>query len=139
MNNNTAVSQYQNTNNSAIAFADPHVLILRMMDGAIERINQAKGAMQQKNTELKGKLIGKAINIISGLEGCLDHDLENDLVSNLGALYEYMNMRLLEANVENDTTRLDEVTGLMGEIRLAWVQIPNEVRISHAGKAGDTK
>ena len=57
MNNRAyaAVSQYQTTNNSALAFADPHVLILRMMDGAIERINQAKGAMQQKNTELKGR------------------------------------------------------------------------------------
>jgi flagellar protein FliS len=141
MNNHAhaAVSQYQTTNNSAIAFADPHVLILRMMDGAIERINQAKGAMQQKNTELKGKLIGKAINIISGLDGCLDRDLDNDLVINLGALYEYMNVRLLEANVENDSARLDEVAGLLGEIRLAWVQIPSEVKLNHAAKAGDTK
>ena len=124
MNNHAAVSQYQTTNNSAIAFSDPHVLILRMMDGAIERINQAKGAMQQKNTELKGKLIGKAINIISGLEGCLDRDLDNELVINLGALYEYMNVRLFEANAENDSARLDEVAGLLAEIRLAWVQIP---------------
>lgn len=139
MNNQAAVNQYQTTNNSAIAFADPHVLILRMMDGAIERINQAKGAMQQKNTELKGKLIGKAINIISGLEGCLDRDLANDLVINLGALYEYMNVRLLEANVENDSARLDEVAELLGEIRFAWVQIPSEVKINHAAKAGDTK
>ena len=141
MNNRAyaAVSQYQTTNNSALAFAGPHVLILRMMDGAIERINQAKGAMQQKNTELKGRLIGKAINIIAGLDGCLDRDLDNDLVTNLGALYEYMNVRLLEANVENDIARLDEVSGLLSEIRLAWVQIPSDVKLNHATTSGDTK
>lgn len=141
MNNNTqtAVSHYNNTNNSAIAFADPHVLILRMMDGAIERINQAKGAMQQKNIELKGRLIGKAIGIIAGLDACLDRDLDNDLVTNLGALYEYMNVQLLEANVENDTVRLDEVTGLLSEIRIGWLQIPGDVKLNYATNPGDIK
>jgi flagellar protein FliS len=110
-----------------------------MMDGVIERINQAKGAMQQKNTESKGKLISKAINIIAGLDACLDRNLDNDLVTNLGSLYEYMNVRLLEANVENDTARLDEVTALLSEIRLAWMQIPNDVKQNHAAKTGDTK
>ena len=35
-----------------------------------------------------------------------------------------MNMRLLEANVEEDVSKLDEVTKLMNEIRSAWKQIP---------------
>lgn len=135
MNNlaQTAVSQYQNTDNSSIAFADPHVLILRLMDGAIERIYQAKGAIQQKNTEAKGKLIGKAIGIIAGLDACLDRDLNNDLVDNLEAIYEYMNVRLLEANVENDIDKLEEVARLMGEIRTGWLQIPEAVKQSYSG------
>jgi flagellar protein FliS len=134
MNNlaRTAVNQYQNTDNSSIAFADPHVLILRLMDGAIERIYQAKGAIQQKNTEAKGTLISKAIGIIAGLDACLDHDLENELTTRLGALYEYMNVRLLEANVENDIGKLEEVAKLIGEIRSAWVQIPQDVKKSHS-------
>ena len=134
MNNlaHTAVSQYQDTDNSSIAYADPHVLILRLMDGAIERIAQAKGAIQQKNAEAKGKLIGKAIGIIAGLDACLDRDLDNQLVTNLEALYEYMNSRLLEANVENDITSLEEVGRLMGEIRSAWVQIPQDVKQSNS-------
>ena len=134
MNNlaHTAVSQYQDTDNSSIAYADPHVLILRLMDGAIERIAQAKGAIQQKNSEAKGKLIGKAIGIIAGLDACLDRDLDNQLVTNLEALYEYMNSRLLEANVENDITSLEEVGRLMGEIKSAWVQIPQDVKQSNS-------
>ncbi len=139
MNNlaHNALSQYQTTDNSSIAFADPHVLILRLMDGAIERIYQAKGAIQQKNTEAKGSLIGKAIGIIAGLDACLDRDLDNTLVSNLEALYEYMNGRLLEVNVENDIDKLEEVARLMGEIRTAWLNIPQEVKMSSSLKQSE--
>ncbi len=126
MNNlaHAALNEYQQTDNSSIAYADPHELILRLMNGAIERIAQAKGAIQQKNKPAKGELIGKAISIIAGLSACLDHDQKNELTKNLDALYEYMNMRLLEANVAEDVSKLDEVTKLMNEIRSAWKQIP---------------
>lgn len=127
-----AVNQYQKTNNSVIAFSDPHVLITRMLDGAIERIFQAKGAILQKNTEDKGKFIGKAIGIIGGLDGCLNRDLDNDLVDNLAALYEYINMCLLDASAQNDPSRLDEAARLIGDIRSAWTQIPDEVKQQHA-------
>lgn len=130
----SALSQYQATDNSAIAFANPHVLILKLMDGAIERIYQAKGAIQQGNSGAKGKLISKAIGIISGLDACLDSDRDNDLVSNLEAIYEYMNMRLLEASAEENIAKLDEVAKLMGEIRTGWLQIPEDVKKSHSIK-----
>ena len=68
-----AVNQYQSADNSSIAYADPHELILRLMNGAMERIAQAKGAIKHKETGQKGEFIGKAISIIGGLEGCLDN------------------------------------------------------------------
>jgi flagellar protein FliS len=37
-----------------------------------------------------------------------------------------MMRRLVDANIENDTAILDEVTRLMGEIREAWVAIRNQ-------------
>lgn len=133
MNNlaQSALSQYQATDNSAIAYANPHVLILKLIDGAIERIYQAKGAIQQGDSGAKGKLIGKAIGIISGLDACLDSNQDNDLVNNLEAIYEYMNLRLLEASAEENIGKLEEVAKLMGEIRTGWLQIPEEVKRSH--------
>lgn len=136
MNNlaQSALNQYQSTDNSAIAYADPHVLILKLIDGAIERIFQAKGAIRQGNAGAKGKLIGKAIGIIGGLDACLHSDADNDLATNLEAIYEYMNMRLLEANAENSIGKLEEVARLMGEIRTGWMQIPANVKRSHPMK-----
>lgn len=131
MNNlaHAALNEYQQTDNSSIAYADPHELILRLMNGAIERIAQAKGAIQQNNKPAKGELIGKAISIIAGLSACLNHDQKTELTDNLDALYEYMNRRLLEANVHDDFTKLDEVTRLMNEIRSAWKQIPEYIDV----------
>jgi flagellar protein FliS len=131
MNNlaHAALNEYQQTGNSSIAYADPHQLILKLMNGAIERIAQAKCAIQQKNIQAKGELISKAITIIGGLSSCLNHDHDSELSQNLDALYEYMNMRLLEANIQEDTSKLDEVTRLMNEIKSAWVKIPEFVDV----------
>ncbi len=109
---------------SGVAFADPHSLITQMFDGALKRIAQAKGAIERKDIPEKGNNIGHAIAIIGGLEGCLDHKKGGDLSKNLSDLYEYMNLRLAEANINNDIEKLDEVTRLILEIKGAWVQVP---------------
>jgi flagellar protein FliS len=119
----SAVNQYRSTGNSSIAYANPHELILRLLTGAIDRVAQAKGAIQQSNVQAKGELISKAIGIVNGLAACVDHEQGGDISANLAALYEYINMRLLEANVQDDTGKLDEVARLLNEIRSAWVQI----------------
>ena len=108
-----------------VAYADPHSLITQMFDGALKRISQAKGAIDRKNIPEKGNHIGHAVAIIGGLEGCLDHEKGGELSKNLSDLYEYMNLRLAEANINNDIAKLDEVTRLIVEIKGAWVQIPN--------------
>ena len=119
-----AVNQYQSAGNSSIAYADPHELILRLMNGAIERIAQARGAMQHGKVAEKGELLSKAISIIGGLEGCLDHTQEGDISTNLSDLYHYMILTLTQANIENDIAKINEISGLLIEIKSAWEQIP---------------
>ncbi len=110
---------------SSVAYADPHSLITQMFDGALKHIAQAKGSIERKDIANKGIHIGHAVAIIGSLEGCLDHEKGGDLSRNLSDLYEYMNLRLAEANINNDLAKLDEVTRLILEIKGAWVQIPD--------------
>ena len=119
-----AVNQYQSAGNSSIAYADPHELILRLMNGAIERIAQARGAMQHGKVRENGEFLGKAISIVGGLEGCLDHSQEGTLSNNLADLYHYMIVTLTQANIEDDIAKLNEISGLLIEIKSAWEQIP---------------
>lgn len=122
--NQSAKVYASNQTYSAVAFADPHSLITQMFEGALKRIAQAKGAIERKMIAEKGENIGKAIAIIGSLKGCLDHEKGGELSRNLSDLYEYMNLRLAEANINNDIAKLDEVARLLNEIKGAWVQVP---------------
>lgn len=118
-----ALNQYQSADNSSIVYADPHELILRLMSGAIERIAQARGAMQHGDVTQKGEFLGKAISIIGGLEACLDHSQQGSLSTNLSDLYHYMIVTLTQANIEDDIAKLNEISALLLDIKSAWEQI----------------
>ncbi|MBT3203614.1 MAG: flagellar export chaperone FliS [Gammaproteobacteria bacterium] len=108
---------------SGVAYADPHSLITQMFDGALKRIAQARGCLERKEYAAKGENISHAIAIIGSLEGCLNLEKGGELATNLSSLYEYMVIKLAEANVNNDTSKLNEVISLILEIKSAWVQI----------------
>lgn len=124
MNAMAAMRQYQQVGVKAqVTEADPHRLIQMLMQGGLDRIAQAKGAMEREAFAEKGVLIGKAISIIGGLRDALDQDVGGELAVNLDRLYEYMTMRLFEASRHNDVDKLNEVGKLLSEIKLAWDQI----------------
>ncbi len=111
---------------SGTMYADPHSLITQMFDGALTRIAQAKGAIARGDTAAKAELISKAVLIVGGLEGCVNHKQGGDLAENLSRLYQYMSITLTEANINDDIAKLNEVSGLLLEIKSAWIQIPQQ-------------
>jgi len=104
----------------AASAADRRELILRMLEGAQDRIASARGHMQRAETASKGEAISKAIGLIDGLRASLDAENGGEIAANLDALYDYMNRRLFEANAADRVDLLDEVSKLLGEIRSAW-------------------
>lgn len=121
MNAMAALRQYQTVNTQAqAAEASPHRLIQMLMEGGLARIAQARGAMEREQTALKGELIGKSIAIIAGLRESLDHQQGGELAANLDGLYEYMIARLTEANVSNEPALLEEVSGLLRNVKQGW-------------------
>lgn len=125
MNATTAVKTYANVGlETNVTAADPHKLILLLYQGALLAISSAKNQMLRKETAAKGKSISHAIMIIDeGLKSSLDKNAGGDLAQNLSALYDYMNQRLLIANLKNDIDALDEVSGLLTDLKGAWEEI----------------
>ncbi|HCF5880881.1 TPA: flagellar export chaperone FliS [Pseudomonas aeruginosa] len=116
-----AMKQYQQVSIEAqVSDANPHRLIQLLMQGGLERLAQARGAMEREQIPEKGILIGKAIGIIGGLREALDSERGGELAGNLDRLYEYMIARLVEANTSNDTSLLDEVSALLLEVKFGW-------------------
>lgn len=119
-----ALAQYQKIDQeSAVDGASPHRLIQLLMTGALERLSQARMAMEQGDIPRKGMMLGKAVGIIGGLQSSLDRDQAPEVVDNLDALYDYMQRRLLEANLRNDPAIIDEVRELMGTVKSGWDEI----------------
>jgi flagellar protein FliS len=58
------------------------------------------------------------------------------MCGNFDALYDYMGRRLLEANLRDDTKILDEVAGLLRELKEAWDAIADRVGDSSGALAG---
>jgi len=108
--------------------ADSHGLITLLMEGGLDRIRFARACMVAGNVAGKGQAISKAIEIIGGLQSGLNHEMDAPLVGQLEALYDYMTRRLLKANMQNDEAALDEVSGLLSQIRDSWVAIPADAR-----------
>jgi len=117
----SALAQYKRINTeSALEGASPHQLIQMLINGALERLSQAKGAIARNDVAQKGVLLGKTVSILGGLQDSLDTNADEAITANLDSLYDYMQRRLLEANVKNDAEILDEVSGLLLTIKEGW-------------------
>jgi len=127
MNPMLALRQYQKVNNHAqTSEASPHRLVQMLMEAGLDRIAQAKGAIERKDIPGKGILIGKAIGIVGGLREGLDIENQAATVARVDNLYVYMMQRLAEANIKSDPRILDEVSSLLTTVKEGWDAIANQ-------------
>lgn len=106
---------------TSVLAANPHKLIAMLFDGALVAITNAKVHMEKKEISAKGNAISKAITIIdSGLRSSLNMQAGGEIARNMNALYEYMTTRLQMAHLKNDPALLNEVYGLLSELKSAW-------------------
>ncbi len=116
---------------SGTATANNVQLIQMLFDGLLESLVAARGHIQHRNINEKSKAIARASRIVLGLQGALDFEKGGDLANNLNELYSYVTRRLFHVNAHNDLAVLDEIHGLMKEIRDAWEGFPSLVPASN--------
>lgn len=127
-NARNAISAYKKAGaDAAVEVNDPHKLVLLLFSGAQAALGSARAAIQLNQVATKGESISKAIDIVSnGLKVSLDLETGGQIAEQLEALYDYMVLRLLNANAKNDLKALEEVSGLLEEIHSAWRGIAPE-------------
>jgi len=124
-NSRNAAHAYANVGlETGVVAASPHQLIIMLYEGAELAVVMALNHMHEGDTVKKSAAITKASNIIlDGLSAALNPQQGGDIALQLGALYNYMNDRLMLAHVKNQTAPLEEVQGLLRELHGAWQQI----------------
>jgi len=123
MNPMRALRQYQKVNSHAqISEASPHRLVQMLMEGGLDRMAQAKGALARGDIAAKGLMLGKAADILIGLRDGLSAEKSDnkEYVQQLEGLYVYMTNRLMMANLHNDADMIDEVARLLITVKEGW-------------------
>lgn len=114
------IDAYQQYQQNSIMLASPQKLVLMLYDGAVRFIKTAREAMEKKDYEGSNYNLIRAQDIISELNCSLD--MNYDISRNLRSLYNFINEKLIEANIKKDAAVLDEVEPLLEDLRETWYE-----------------
>ena len=113
--------------------ADGYALIQSLMTRLIARLAMARHCLKEGDIPAKGEHLGQAVAIIGVLQVAIDEQHDQQLAGNLVALYDYMARQLLAANLRNDAAIIDEVEGLIREVKQAWDAIGEQLPAKAGG------
>ncbi len=116
---NQYVKQYQK---SSIETASREQILIMLYDGAIQFLNKARVAMQNKEIEATNDNLIKAQNIIQEFINSMDREVAPQLAENLISLYEYFIRRLVQANMKRQIEPIDEVLKYLKSLKATWEQ-----------------
>ena len=106
-----------------IMTAGPEELRLMLYDGAIKFCRQAVDAIGKQQWEPMYNALTRAQKIVLELSTSLNHDVAPEMTGKLSALYNYVYRRLVDANLERDTTPVHECVELLEYERETWVMV----------------
>lgn len=112
---------YQQYEQQSVMTASPGELTLMLYNGCIKFIKMGIKYIEEDNIEKANNAIIRAQDIVNELTVTLD--MEYEISEQLQLLYEYMGRRLIEANISKDMGILQEVEGLMAELRDTWAEV----------------
>lgn len=113
--------------NQQIMTAPPEMLTLMLYNGAIRFVTESIQGIEQGDLQKAHNANLRAQDIVKEFMSTLNMDYE--ISKNLFSLYEYMNYRLVQANIKKDKKHLEEVKGMLTEFRDTWMEAMKQVRM----------
>src|SRR3954471_11616394 len=109
---------------ASVMTASPEQLVVMLYDGAGRFLRQAQAAMGEGAWQHAGERLSRAEAIIDELLATLDMDA-GEIAERLQAIYFFCKSRLIEARIDRDPVRVEQVARLIAELREAWANIKN--------------
>jgi flagellar protein FliS len=114
---NNAYNQYKE---NSVYTARPEELTLMLYNGLVKFIMQAQHSIEEKKLDKAHASIIRAQDILFEFQATLNKKYE--ISQSLWLIYDYMNRRLVDANIKKDAKILEEVLGFAKELRDTWEQ-----------------
>lgn len=109
-------SQYRN---NQVFTTGPLELVVMLYDGALRFVRRAVAAIEGQRHDETHFNIGRAQQIVTELTVSLDF-AQGELSKNLYSLYEYIHLRLTEADLRRSSETLGEVEKMLLSLRESW-------------------
>jgi flagellar protein FliS len=116
MTTNLAYNTYAQNN---IGVESPEKLIQMMYEGVLRFNMQAKRSMKENDIERRTYWVNRSNAVVSELINILDFN-QGDIAHYLAGLYTYQLRLLVEANLYNDSTKIDEVSQVFKGLLEGW-------------------
>jgi flagellar protein FliS len=101
----------------------PLELVVMLYDGALRFMTAAREAIERRDIPARREAISRTLAIVSELQSTLNLEQGGEVALSLDGLYDYANMRLIDAAARNDAAPIDEVHKLFSTLREAWSEI----------------
>lgn len=109
-----------------IMTASPQELTLMLYNGAIRFIAESIQAIERKDMQKAHESNMRAQDIVREFMNTLD--MQYEVSEGLDKLYDYIEYRLIQANLKKDVAQLEEAKGMLTELRDTWYQAMKLVR-----------
>lgn len=105
---------------TAVQSASPAQLLIMLCDGAIRFCKQFIEALKVNNYEEANRNVIKVQDIIK--EFVITLDKKAPIAENLLAMYDYIEFRLIEANMQKSLESAEEALSYLVELKNTWVE-----------------
>ncbi|KGP91392.1 flagellar biosynthesis protein FliS [Pontibacillus chungwhensis BH030062] len=126
---------YQAYQNNSVETASPGELTLMLYNGSLKFMKLAKKGIEEENIELRNTNIQKAQKIVQELMVTMNPDYS--ITQEVMPLYDYVNRRLMDANLKNDASILEEAFEIMTDFRDTWKEVVKQTRQQQFGAGGN--
>ena len=124
---------YEQYKNNSIATASPAELTLMLYEGAIKFGNIAIKAIEEKDIQKAHVNIVKVQRIIDEFRNTLD--FKYPVAKDFDRVYEYLERRLVEANMTKDAEIVEEVVTHLRSMRDTWKEVMKRAKSPAPGGA----
>ena len=133
MNHNSNPSQQYLKN--AVVTATPEQLQLMLYDGAIRFAKRGLEAMRAKDREGMFNALERAQLIVLELGNGIRREINPELADRMGALYNFVYRRLVDANIHEDEQAIDDALRTLRYERESWVLLIDKLQQEACGKS----
>lgn len=116
--------RYQNVDlASRIESASPHGLVAILFDELLKAIDAMAAAARRRDFGQRGSKQARALSILHGLEGSLDHETGGEIAQSLATIYAEARRLIIAAGRDNDVDLVLRARAMLDQIASAWEQL----------------